>query len=88
MSFSVALDTPALEWAGSNLATVFGQKSNLLRPAFWRMLSDILRFNRRAVTDLETGRMAALTLGAYLEREGIAPSMRSMARWRSNCIWR
>lgn len=25
---------------------------------------------------------------AYLEREGIAPSMRSMARWRSNCIWR
>jgi predicted NAD/FAD-binding protein len=38
-----------LEWAGSSLATVFGQKRNLLRPDFWRMLADILRFNRESV---------------------------------------
>jgi len=49
MSFSVSLDEPRLEWAGSSLATVFGQKRNLLRPDFWRMLSDILRFNRESV---------------------------------------
>ena len=48
MSFSVSLETPDLEWAGSNLATVFGQKRNLLRRPFWRMLSDILRFNRES----------------------------------------
>jgi predicted NAD/FAD-binding protein len=46
MSFAVSLERPDLEWAGSSLATVFGQKRNLLRPQFWRMLSDILRFNR------------------------------------------
>ncbi len=28
MSFSVSLENPDLEWAGSNLATVFGQKRN------------------------------------------------------------
>ena len=49
MSFAVSLDQPDLEWAGSSLATVFGQKRNLLRPAFWRMLADIVRFNRHSV---------------------------------------
>ncbi len=48
MSFAVSLENPDLEWAGSNLATVFGQKRNLLRPRFWSMLSDILRFNRES----------------------------------------
>lgn len=70
MSFSVALDTPALEWAGSNLATVFGQKSNLLRPAFWRMLSDILRFNRESRVWLETHPGDAGTLDAFLQAGG------------------
>ena len=49
MSFAVSLDQPDLEWSGSSLATVFGQKRNLLRPNFWRMLADILRFNRESV---------------------------------------
>jgi predicted NAD/FAD-binding protein len=31
MSFAVSLENPDLEWAGSNLATIFGQKRNLLR---------------------------------------------------------
>lgn len=48
MSFSVSLENPDLEWAGSSLATIFGQKRNLVRRPFWRMLSDILRFNRES----------------------------------------
>ncbi|PKO86264.1 MAG: NAD/FAD-binding protein [Betaproteobacteria bacterium HGW-Betaproteobacteria-12] len=48
MSFAVSLENPDLEWAGSSLATVFGQKRNLLRRPFWAMLSDILRFNRES----------------------------------------
>ncbi len=48
MSFEVSLEYPDLEWAGSNLATVFGQKRNLLSRPFWGMLSDILRFNRES----------------------------------------
>jgi predicted NAD/FAD-binding protein len=49
MTFAVSLEKPDLEWAGSNLATVFGQKRNLVRREFWAMLSDILRFNRESV---------------------------------------
>ncbi|KFB67583.1 MAG: protoporphyrinogen oxidase [Candidatus Accumulibacter vicinus] len=48
MSFAVSLQNPDLEWSGSNLTTVFGQKRNLVRPQFWSMLSDILRFNRES----------------------------------------
>ena len=46
MSFS--LKRPNLEYNGHSLKTLFAQKSNVLRPRFWRMLRDILRFNRAA----------------------------------------
>lgn len=49
MSFSVSLERPDLEWAGTNLATLFGQKRNLLRGQFWAMLRDIVRFNRESI---------------------------------------
>lgn len=49
MSFSVRCDRSGLEWAGSHsLSTLFGQRRNLMRPRFWRMLADILRFGRQA----------------------------------------
>lgn len=51
MSFSV--QTPGagagggpLEWSGSSLSTVFAQRRNLGSRRFWRMLADIVRFNR------------------------------------------
>jgi len=68
MSFSVSLREPDLEWAGSNLATLFAQRANLARPAFWRMLGDILRFNRSASRLAARGAMAGMTLGEFLRR--------------------
>ena len=38
MSFGVSLAEPELEWAGTDLASVFAQRSNLVRPAFLAML--------------------------------------------------
>ncbi|MDP3583948.1 MAG: FAD-dependent oxidoreductase [Thiobacillus sp.] len=68
MTFSVRLDQPELEWAGSDLNTVFGQRRNLARPAFWSMLADLLRFNREVVREsMLTGSMA---LGDYLKAKG------------------
>ena len=51
MSFSVQAPHAGwfgstLEWNGANLASVFAQKSNLLRPRFWLMLREVLRFNQ------------------------------------------
>ena len=67
MSFAVSLQDPDLEWAGSNLATVFGQKRNLLRPTFWKMLSDILRFNRESSEWLLTNPEQDRSLRDFLE---------------------
>ena len=68
MSFSVRLDAPAIEWAGTRLDTVFGQRRNLARPAFWRMLADILRFNREAVREADLA--SGMALGDYLRARG------------------
>lgn len=52
MSFSVqvpgALGARTLEWNGADLDSVFADRANLLRPRFWGMLRDIMRFNREA----------------------------------------
>ncbi|MGD0944660.1 MAG: FAD-dependent oxidoreductase [Acidimicrobiales bacterium] len=53
MSFSVADRRTGLEWRGSSPSTVFAQRSNLARPAFWQMLADVGRFNRLATGLLE-----------------------------------
>jgi predicted NAD/FAD-binding protein len=49
MSFSVkvpgALKGKTLEWSGTDLNSVFAQRSNLVNPRFWRMLADVMRFN-------------------------------------------
>jgi len=68
MSFSVRLDHPNLEWAGTSLGTVFGQRVNLARPAFWSMLRDIRRFNREAVR--EPTLSSSMALGDYLKARG------------------
>jgi hypothetical protein len=48
MSFSVKKTSVDLEYNGNTLSTLFAQKRNLLRPSFWRMLLDIVRFNKLA----------------------------------------
>jgi predicted NAD/FAD-binding protein len=65
MSFSVSIDAseknpahPKLEWAGNDVNSLFGQRSNLLSLSFWRMVYDILRFNRLA-TQLAHEQIAA-----------------------------
>src|SRR3990167_6467382 len=60
MSFSVqapgmAPGGSALEWSGSSLSTVFAQRRNLTNPRFWRMLRDIVRFNRITTRLAERG---------------------------------
>jgi predicted NAD/FAD-binding protein len=55
----------ALEYCGTNLNTLFAQRSNILRPSFHRMIRDILRFNRQAVIDIQD-LAAGTTVAEYL----------------------
>lgn len=47
MSFSVKNPTLGLEYSGHTINTLFSQRSNLLRPKFWRFVQDILTFNKQ-----------------------------------------
>ena len=70
MSFSVQVHEAGLEWSGSDLNSVFAQRSNLLRPRFLRMLAEIVRFNKRATALAERGAEAELAepIGDFLDR--------------------
>ena len=68
MSFSVRNEASGLEYNGTTLNTLFAQRRNLLRPSFYRMLRDIVRFNREATALLESA--AETSLGDYLAAHG------------------
>ena len=88
MSFSVRIGEGDLEWAGTNLASVFAQPSNLLRPRFLRMLKDLLRFNREATAIAEAGHTPAGTLGEFLDARGYGPELRELYLIpMAACIW-
>lgn len=90
MSFSVQLPDRDLEWSGSNLDTVFAQRRNLWRAGFWRMLRDLLRFNRLTTELARAGEDAALAepIVSFLDRHRFGPEFRD---WyflpMVACIW-
>ncbi len=76
MTFSARIDTAGLEWAGTNVASLFAQPSNALRPAFWRMLADILRFNRETTALLEREGLWSISLGEFLDERAFGVPFR------------
>ncbi len=70
MSFAVSLDAGRYEYAGSGLTSLFGQPSNLLRPAHYRMITDTLRFFREGQALGEASIDEDLSLGQYLAMNG------------------
>ena len=54
MSLSVRCDAADLEYSGASLDGLFAQRSNLLRPGFWRMLRDVMRFQREGLQMLSS----------------------------------
>lgn len=47
MSFSVFNKRNGLEYNGADLNKLFAQRRNILNPKFWRLISEILRFNKQ-----------------------------------------
>ena len=74
MGLSVSLDDGNLEYSSNAL---LAQKRNLLRPRFWRMIADILRFYRRAPVDLRRLEGSGTSLDTYLETGRYGPAFRN-----------
>ena len=69
MSFGFSSDEGAFEWSGKDLNAVFGQRRHLLSPRFYKMLRDILRFNKEATKFLKSAD-PTMTLGEMLRAFG------------------
>ncbi|MEJ2286010.1 MAG: FAD-dependent oxidoreductase [Desulfobacterales bacterium] len=65
MSFSVQCDKTGLEFSPSNFNSLFVQRRNLLRPSFYRMLWDVVRFKRDSEKLLNSDDYS-ITLSDYL----------------------
>jgi predicted NAD/FAD-binding protein len=74
MSFSVRCDRSALEYNGTSLNGVFADRRHLVSPGFWRMLADILRFNRDGAEQAQ--RANGDSVGAFLRAHGYGGSFR------------
>ena len=70
MSFSVQHLPAAVEYNGCSFNQIFGQRRNVLRPRFWRMLLSIGRFNEEAVAALGDPRNSELTLKRWVSERG------------------
>ena len=64
MSFSVRCEATGLEYNGTTLNSLFAQRSNLFKPSFYKMIRDILRFNKQSLALLSTG--DEISMGDYL----------------------
>jgi predicted NAD/FAD-binding protein len=73
MSFSVQCEKTGLEFCPSNLNSLFIQRRNLLRPSFYRMLWDVMRFKRDSETLLQSDDYGQ-TLSSYLAGKGYSQS--------------
>ncbi len=67
MSFAASIKGNWLEYGTQNSSAIFAQKKNLLRPAFIKMIRDILKFNKHAISYVESD----LSLGQVLEKMGM-----------------
>lgn len=67
MSFSAFERDSDFVYSGSNLRGLFANPKHVLSVKFWRMLADIVRFNKRAIADFEAENISPdISLSDYL----------------------
>ena len=67
MSFSVKDSQKDFEYNGTNLNALFAQRKNFINPSFYKMIREILRFNKSSIILLSGDE--EISLGDYLKRE-------------------
>ena len=78
MSFGVSCARTGFAYCGSSLNTFFAQRRNLFRPGAYRLLRDIVRFNRHARKLAQGQEEAAETLGSFCEQLGMSEEFVSL----------
>ena len=76
MSFSVRNEAGNLEYNGHNLSTLFSQRRNFLRPSFYRLISEILSFNKAGKLTIESGKISDITLDEFVAQQKFSHAFR------------
>lgn len=76
MSFSVRNDVDGFEFSSRGARGYLASPRNLLRPSHYRMLWDVVRFQREARRVVAEDRLHDVTFGDYLERAGYSDEFR------------
>lgn len=88
MSFAVRHDGDDVEYNGMGFNKFFAQRGNLVRPAFYRLLADVLRFFRVARAAIHDESLADCTLLEFCERNRLG---REFREWylipMSSSVW-
>ncbi len=75
MSFSVHHEKTNIEYNGHDLNTLFAQRRNLLRPRFWRIVRDIVSFNKTCKAVIENNEpVEGITLADFISKHGFSDS--------------
>jgi len=70
MSFSVQHRPTGLEYCGSGLNGLFGQRKNIFSPKHYKLLLEINRFNQESTEILENPMYQAWSMADYIEQKG------------------
>jgi predicted NAD/FAD-binding protein len=72
MSFGYLDEASGFHYAGTDLNGLFAQRSNLLRPKFWRLMKEVGRFHKAGARSLAADDAKGMSFGQWLRREGFA----------------
>ncbi|KAI8949524.1 amine oxidase [Xylaria longipes] len=88
MTFGFSRDKGKFEWASDSLDAIFCQRLNLFSPSMWRLVFDIIRFNKFALDILRdegtslnespSSPSSPETIGHYLDRQGYSDTFRNV----------
>jgi predicted NAD/FAD-binding protein len=81
MGFSVSMDEGKFEWCGDTIGGLLATPSNILNPAFYAMMRDILRFNKEALKALVLPKdhpTRFMTVKQFLEHHRFSKSFTSL----------
>lgn len=74
MTYAFSTGNGRLEWGAKDFNTIFGQRSNLARPSFLRLLREVMRFNREVVARVANS--PDITLGHLIDQMGLSDNFK------------
>ena len=68
MSFAMSVNNGELEYSGTGLSGLFAQKRNLIRPQFWSMIFDLMKFYKESPNLIDDPSSSEISLGELLKQ--------------------